>query len=155
MFDKLKQLWQYIKENNVGPELKERFFVLANKIRNSMTPQQTDGKYNKALSIAKTWFNPLVRPANETPVSDGRGVQAELDRKYKQDPSQFHDNSQQARDMGRRINERKDELDELARPRSGWTYTNPHPWYSTDWWNKREKDLKDTMEYLRKSLHQF
>lgn len=127
MFDKLKQLWQYIKENNVGPEIKERFLKLVRWYKANVAPVSAHEKaLQKIWMVAgykKPWFDPLVRPANEAPVSDGNGVQAELNRKYKKDPSSFG-NPNMALEMERKIDERKDELNELARPQSKFKWND-------------------------------
>jgi hypothetical protein len=133
MLDKIRAIWEYIKNNNVWSELKDRFTNVlqgyksklagaANAWANALwsygsqalassplhkTAVSAITKFKEAYAAPKK-YNPYVRPAWERPVSDWDGIQTELDRSYKKDPSQYHDDSQQARDMEKRMNDSKE-----------------------------------------------
>ena len=85
LLDKLRTIWEYIKNNNVSGDLKGRYLQLLQTLKWRQWPGITWHKkvMDKLLEYRKT--NPLVRPVGEKPVSDWAGVQAEADRMYAKD----------------------------------------------------------------------
>ena len=85
MLDKLRAIWEYIRNNNVWEDIKGRYLNLLQwlKWRQWIGDAWHKKVMGKLMEYKK--YNPLVRPIGEKPVSDWPGVQAEADRMYAKD----------------------------------------------------------------------